>query len=94
MAYPGAQLPSSFFYLDAATEATAPSNKKFVAFTCVEAGTFTFKAPESSASLFDINGAAVGASGVDIPLEAGMTVYGTFSSITPDAFGKGLAYVG
>lgn len=94
MAYPGSQLPSSFFYLNAATEATAPSNKKFVAFTCVESGTFTFKATENSASLFDINGASVGASGVDIPLEIGMTIYGTFSSITPDSTGKGLAYLG
>ena len=94
MAYPGSTLPSSFYYIDDGTEATAPSNKKFVAFTCTEAGTVTFKASNNSASLFDVNGASVGATGVDIPLEAGMTIYGTFSSITSDGVAKGVAYVG
>jgi len=97
MAYPGGTLPSTFFYISDDTEATAPTNKKFTAFTCVEAGTVTFKASDNGASLFEVSGAsyeAAGSNGVDIPLEAGMTIYGTFSSITADSTAKGVAYVG
>lgn len=97
MAYPGGTLPSTFFYISDTTEATAPTNKRFTAFTCVEAGTVTFKASDNGASLFEISGGsyeAVGSNGVDIPLEAGMTIYGTFSSITADSTAKGVAYVG
>lgn len=97
MAYPGATLPSTFYYISDSTEATAPTNKKFTAFTCTEAGTVTFKASNNSASLFEVSGsayAAAGANGVDILLEAGMTIYGTFSSITSDGIAKGVAYVG
>jgi hypothetical protein len=94
MAYPGATLPSSFYYIDDSTEATAPTSKKFVAFTCTEAGTMTFKSTNNSARIFDVNGTSVGSSGVDIPLEVGMTIYGTFSSVTSDGTAKGVAYVG
>ena len=97
MAYPGGTLPSTFFYISDSTEATAPTSKKFTAFTCTEAGTVTFKASDNGASLFEISGgsyAAVTSDGVDIPLEAGMTIYGTFSSITADSNAKGVAYVG
>ncbi len=97
MAYPGGTLPSTFFYISDATDATAPTSKKFTAFTCTEAGTVTFKASDSGASLFEVSGGsyvAAGADGVGIPLEAGMTIYGTFSSITADSTAKGVAYVG
>ena len=97
MAYPGGTLPSTFYYISDSTEASAPTSKKFTAFTCTEAGTVTFKASDSGASLYEVSGSSyvsVAANGVDIPLEAGMTIYGTFSSITSDGTAKGVAYVG
>ena len=97
MAYPGATLPSTFYYISDNTEATAPTSKRFTAFTCTETGTVTFKASDNGASLFEVSGgsyAAAGSDGVAIPLEAGMTIYGMFSSVTSDGTAKGVAYVG
>ena len=97
MAYPGSTLPASFYYISNTTEATPPAGKKFFAFMCTEGGTFTFKASANSSSLFEVSGSsyvAAGANGVDVALSAGMTIYGTFSSITAASTAKGVAYVG
>lgn len=97
MPYPGSQQPSSFYYVSGEQEATAPTNKVFTAFTCTEAGDVTFKAADDSSSLFKLSGGSYvvgGAAGVTIPVAKGMTIYGTFSSIDPDATAEGVAYVG
>ena len=101
MAYPGSLLPSSFYYLDAAgaggaLEATPPSGKKFVAYTATSGGNVTFKSSENDV-LFQKNAGGTayegaGLSGVAVFMQAGQTIYGTFSSITSSA--KGVAYVG
>ena len=98
MAYPGSLLPSSFYVVENGVEATPPANKKFIAYTAMStSATVTLKSADDTPNLFVLNTGqtayeAGGSDGVTIGVPMGVTVYGTFSSITTN--GVGIAYVG
>lgn len=99
MAYPGAKSPSSFYVVRDGVAATPPAGKRFVAVTPMTSDNITVIADQNSEGLFELNDGGTayetaGSDGVVIDALPGVTIYGTFNSVSIAAPGFAIAYVG
>lgn len=88
MAHPSAAFPKSFSYV---TVSASPQNGSyFTSVLCTVAGTVTLNGGTGSDAFYEDN---VLADSVDIPMTAGMIIYGRFTTVTSDGTGEFVAYL-